>query len=67
MLDLSIDCICVFRFSGNERIQVPLRKPTSPWMPFPTLISALAKVLPPDATNLIMKHHRDNRVSPYKI
>ncbi|KAL8118328.1 putative inactive poly [ADP-ribose] polymerase SRO5 [Apium graveolens] len=45
--------------NGNQK--VPLRKPTSPWMPFPTLISTLAKVLPPDATDLIMKHHRDNR------
>ncbi|KAK1363316.1 WWE protein-protein interaction domain protein family [Heracleum sosnowskyi] len=47
--------------NGCQRNQVPLRKPTSPWMPFPTLISTLAKVLPPDATDLIMKHHRDNR------
>uniref|UniRef100_A0A161ZRA3 Uncharacterized protein n=1 Tax=Daucus carota subsp. sativus TaxID=79200 RepID=A0A161ZRA3_DAUCS len=44
---------------GHQRTQI--RKPTSPWMPFPSLISTLAKVLPPDATNLIMKYHRDNR------
>lgn len=53
--------------SAYQRIQVSQRKPTSPWMPFPTLIASLAKILPPDAINLIVKHHRDNRVSSYQF
>ncbi|KAK3006534.1 hypothetical protein RJ639_015907, partial [Escallonia herrerae] len=40
-----------------QRIQVPPKKPTSPWMPFSTLISALSKVLPAHSISLIAKHH----------
>lgn len=40
---------------------LPLRKPTSPWMPFSSLISVLSKYLPPSTINLITKHHCDHR------
>ncbi|KAL8091713.1 putative inactive poly [ADP-ribose] polymerase SRO2 [Apium graveolens] len=46
---------------GCQSIRVPPRRPTSPWIPFATLITSLAKILPPHAINLIVKHHRDNR------
>ncbi|KAK9278922.1 hypothetical protein L1049_028503 [Liquidambar formosana] len=42
-------------------IQDPLKKPTSPWMPFPSLISVLSRILPSPTINLIAKHHRDHR------
>lgn len=46
---------------GLQRIQTPLRRPTSPWMPFPTLISVLSKFLPPHDMRLISKYHREHR------
>lgn len=46
---------------GYFRIPESLRKPTSPWMPFPSLISALSKFLPPTATKLIIKYYRAHR------
>ncbi|CAK7328915.1 unnamed protein product [Dovyalis caffra] len=46
---------------GYSRIPESLRMPTSPWMPFPALISALSKFLPPTTTKLIIKHYRDHR------
>ncbi|KAK3035323.1 hypothetical protein RJ639_034031 [Escallonia herrerae] len=53
-----------------ERIQVPPKKPTSPWMPFSTLISALSKFLPAHSISLIAKHHydyRDNKISRHEL
>ncbi|CAK9137606.1 unnamed protein product [Ilex paraguariensis] len=44
---------------GYQRIQDCLRKPISPWMPFPSLISALSKFLPLQTIRLIAKHHSD--------
>ncbi|KAL9227454.1 hypothetical protein vseg_003140 [Gypsophila vaccaria] len=35
------------------------KKPISPWLPFATLISALAKLLPPEDLNLVIKQYRD--------
>ncbi|EEF51999.1 conserved hypothetical protein [Ricinus communis] len=35
--------------------------PTSPWMPFPALISALSEFLPPATIGLLDKHHKDHR------
>lgn len=46
---------------GYFRIPESLRKPTSPWMPFPSLISALSKFLPPTTTKLIIKYYRAHR------
>ncbi|KAF5957506.1 hypothetical protein HYC85_004731 [Camellia sinensis] len=39
------------------------RIPTSPWMPFSTLISVLSKFLPTHAISLISKYHAHHRVS----
>ena len=47
-------------------MQDPLKKPTSPWMPFSTLISVLSKFLPPQSVNSIAKHHRDHRVCNFQ-
>lgn len=47
--------------NGCQMIQVPLRKPTSPWMPFTMLISALSKFLPPQTISAIAKLHREHR------
>ncbi|KAK8521464.1 hypothetical protein V6N13_077563 [Hibiscus sabdariffa] len=38
-----------------------MKMPTSPWISFPALISALTKFLPPTAMNLISKYYRDHR------
>ncbi|XP_027086201.1 probable inactive poly [ADP-ribose] polymerase SRO5 [Coffea arabica] len=46
---------------GCQRISTPLKMPSSPWMPFPTLITALAKFLPPNSIKAIQKHHSDHR------
>lgn len=48
---------------GFGRAGESLRLPTSPWMPFPILISALSKFLPAPTIALISKQHRDHRVS----
>ncbi|KAF8390418.1 hypothetical protein HHK36_024944 [Tetracentron sinense] len=44
---------------GFQRMHEPVLKPTSPWMPFPTLISVLSKFLPPRTIGLISKYHSD--------
>ncbi|KAB5532014.1 hypothetical protein DKX38_018684 [Salix brachista] len=49
------------RLKAHFRIPESSRKPNSPWMPFPALISALSKFLPPTTTKLIIKYHRDHR------
>nr|XP_023907644.1 probable inactive poly [ADP-ribose] polymerase SRO5 [Quercus suber]POF16891.1 putative inactive poly [adp-ribose] polymerase sro5 [Quercus suber] len=36
-------------------------EPTSPWMPFPVLISELSKFLPPTSVSLIRKHHEAHK------
>ncbi|VFQ76538.1 unnamed protein product [Cuscuta campestris] len=48
---------------GEERIGGGLgyRKPTSPWIPFTALLSALAKCLPPRTMRLIADMYRDHR------
>ncbi|KAK7330489.1 hypothetical protein VNO77_24684 [Canavalia gladiata] len=45
---------------GHVKIGEPLR-PSSPWMPFPTLISVLSKILPPPDIAFIAKFHKDYR------
>ncbi|GMQ10314.1 hypothetical protein CsSME_00053367 [Camellia sinensis var. sinensis] len=55
---------------GERRIQAPLRKPNSPWMPFCTLISVLSKFLPPQTVSLISKYHidhRENKISRHEL
>ncbi|XP_054807360.1 probable inactive poly [ADP-ribose] polymerase SRO5 [Prosopis cineraria] len=47
---------------GSVKTGGPLRRPSSPWMPFPTLISVLSKFLPPADIALISKYHKDHRV-----
>ncbi|XP_027332833.1 probable inactive poly [ADP-ribose] polymerase SRO5 [Abrus precatorius] len=52
-----------FRLSslkGHVKTGEPFR-PSSPWMPFPTLISVLSKILPPPDIAFIAKFHRDYR------
>ncbi|CAK9138613.1 unnamed protein product [Ilex paraguariensis] len=59
-----------FHLEGCERIQDCPKKPTSPWMPFPTLISALSKFLPPQTIKLIAKHHshfRGHKISRHEL
>ncbi|MED6125386.1 hypothetical protein PIB30_068087 [Stylosanthes scabra] len=43
---------------GHVRIEEPV-KPSSPWMPFPALISVLSKILPSSDIALISKFHKD--------
>ncbi|XP_058227358.1 probable inactive poly [ADP-ribose] polymerase SRO2 isoform X2 [Rhododendron vialii] len=53
-----------------QRIQAPMRRPTSPWMPFATLISVLSKFLPAPAMSLITKYHhehRERKISRYDL
>ncbi|GFZ17459.1 similar to RCD one 5 [Actinidia rufa] len=45
----------------GQRIQAPMKKPTSPWMPFPALVSVLSKFIPPHTVNLISKYYNDHR------
>lgn len=59
--------ICALIWLGFLNTQGSLKKPTSPWMPFTTLISVLSKFLPPQSVNLIAKHHRDHRVSSFQV
>lgn len=51
-----------FRFpQGSVKKEEPSRRPSSPWMPFPTLISVLSKYLPAADIALISKYHKDHR------
>ncbi|CAI9787300.1 unnamed protein product [Fraxinus pennsylvanica] len=45
----------------NQRIPPHLRLPNSAWIPFSELINKLSKFLPPQAIQLIAKHHRNQR------
>ncbi|KAL3748238.1 hypothetical protein ACJRO7_009471 [Eucalyptus globulus] len=46
---------------GLSRTPEKSRKPTSPWMPFPTLISELSKILRPSDVSLISKYYKDHK------
>ncbi|KAJ8753511.1 hypothetical protein K2173_022752 [Erythroxylum novogranatense] len=51
---------------GYFRAGESSRKPTSPWISFPTLISGLSKFLPHSTIGLITKHlvdHREKKIS----
>ncbi|KAK7389068.1 hypothetical protein VNO78_23900 [Psophocarpus tetragonolobus] len=45
---------------GHVKIGEPIR-PSSPWMPFPVLISVLSNILPPPDIAVLVKFHRDYR------
>lgn len=47
----------LYSFQGHVKSGEAL-KPSSPWMPFPTLISVLSKILPPPDIALISKFHK---------
>lgn len=47
---------CLGGFSKNGHL---LKKPSSPWMSFPSLVAKLSKFLPQPTINLINKFHRD--------
>ncbi|KAK2663765.1 hypothetical protein Ddye_002339 [Dipteronia dyeriana] len=49
--------------NGFARVRDSSIRPTSPWMPFPTLISVLSKFLPPTTIALISKYYKDHKVS----
>lgn len=44
---------------GNSQFSVPLKKPSSPWVPLSMLISILSKYLPPKSIKRIQKYHTD--------
>ncbi|KAL2482498.1 putative inactive poly [ADP-ribose] polymerase SRO5 [Forsythia ovata] len=46
-------------FKGNQRILRRVKLPNSAWIPFSDLINALSKFLPPQAIQLIAKHHHN--------
>lgn len=46
---------------GLLRTPEKSRKPTSPWMPFPILISELSKILRPSDLSLISKYYKDHK------
>ncbi|KAK7350619.1 hypothetical protein VNO77_09438 [Canavalia gladiata] len=48
-------------FKGIEKSEEEPLRPSSPWMPFPTLISVLSKVLPPSDITLISKFYKDKK------
>lgn len=54
-------------FVGFNKVEEPLRRPSSPWMPFPTLISVLSKFLSQPRITLISKYHKDHKVSDTKF
>jgi len=54
-------CLMGSNSSSRHGLRVK-RQPKSPWMPLQPLISALSKILPPRAINVIKKHHKDLKV-----
>lgn len=56
------ECVISLRapvdLEGFLRIPEPLRAPRSPWIPFPSLIVVLSRVLSPMCTRLIARHHK---------
>ncbi|KAI9074534.1 hypothetical protein K1719_043533 [Acacia pycnantha] len=48
---------------GSVKNEEPSRRPSSPWMPFPTLISVLSKFLPAADIALLSKYHKDHRAN----
>ncbi|MED6180992.1 hypothetical protein PIB30_015215 [Stylosanthes scabra] len=56
-------------FEVIEKSEEPL-KPSSPWMPFPSLISVLSKVLPSNdivIISMLYKDHKDNKISRHEL
>ncbi|XP_027337576.1 probable inactive poly [ADP-ribose] polymerase SRO5 [Abrus precatorius] len=48
-------------FKGIENSEEEPLRPTSPWMPFPTLISVLSKFLPAHDVAMISKSYKDKK------
>lgn len=65
ILGFDFESFGFFFFLGFLGMQDRLKMPTSPWISFPALISALSKYVPPTAMNLISKYYRDHKVSFY--
>ncbi|KAI6682870.1 hypothetical protein NL676_028783 [Syzygium grande] len=57
---ISLRAPCCLRV-GLSRTPEKSRKPTSPWMPFPSLISELSKILRPTDVSLISKYYKDHK------
>lgn len=55
----------VFWFLGIEKCEQEPLRPSSPWMPFPTLISVLSKFLAPCDIAMISKFYKEKKVSVY--
>lgn len=58
--------VCIktpFNFNRKQNQNQSPRRLRSPWMPFPVLIKALSKFLPPSQIFIIQKHYRDQQVS----
>lgn len=54
----------------EERTEEEHLRPTSPWMPFPTLISMLSKILSPSDVALVSKFYRakkERRISRHEL
>ncbi|KAL2340899.1 hypothetical protein Fmac_008839 [Flemingia macrophylla] len=54
----------------KEKSKEEVLRPSSPWMPFPTLISVLSKVLPSSDVALISKFYKDkkeNKISRHEL
>ncbi|XP_047314331.1 probable inactive poly [ADP-ribose] polymerase SRO5 [Impatiens glandulifera] len=55
--------------NGNQR-SMRVHMPTSPWMPFTSLIMVLSKFLPTNTIELISKHykeHRERKISRHEL
>lgn len=63
-MNASTDLIVLpIMIAGFIEKQSLLRKPSSPWMPFPMPISELSKTLPAHTVKSISKCHKDYKVS----
>ncbi|XP_022924145.1 probable inactive poly [ADP-ribose] polymerase SRO5 [Cucurbita moschata] len=54
----------------SKEAKQPSRMPTSPWMPFPALISVLSNFLPSPEIAMISKYHkehRDHKISRHEL
>ncbi|KAF2315916.1 hypothetical protein GH714_040711 [Hevea brasiliensis] len=50
-----------YSLKGFFRVPESGGTPTSPWMPFPALIAALSKFLPPTTVGVLAKYHKDHK------
>ncbi|XP_009789645.1 probable inactive poly [ADP-ribose] polymerase SRO5 [Nicotiana sylvestris] len=57
--DFVISFRIISKVKESRIFSVPLKSPSSAWISFPALISALSKILPPNTVKLIKKYHSD--------